>query len=104
MKKNTKINPSTRNARIIRAAARAVGYDSGEELALVTGMEYQALMRRISGKTEFRLGEISKLREVLALNPEECAALCGDPMPCRFERGYKQERGNDDGKETLLLD
>ena len=90
MKNSTKkISFSERNARIILSAARAVGYENGAELAPVLGMEYQALMRRLSGKTEFRVNEIAKLREILDLSVEECAALCGDPRPCRFEQGYK---------------
>lgn len=89
--KNIVKNPSQaeRNERIILSAARAVGFENGAELAPVLGMEYQALMRRLSGKTEFRISEIAKLREILDLSAEECAALCGDPTPCRFEQGFK---------------
>lgn len=77
-----------RVVRIISAATEAHGYDR-QVLADKSGMNVQALNRRMRGESDFRMTELCSISDALGLDGQSRAALCGSKEKCRFETGYR---------------
>lgn len=77
-----------RVVRIISAATEASGFDR-QTLAKRSGMDIQALNRRMRCESDFRMPELCSVSDALGLDGQSRAALCGSKEKCRFEAGYR---------------
>lgn len=77
-----------RTRAIIKGAMAAEGYESYQQLARVTGLDYQILCRRLRDGG-MKMEEFARIADALRLDPVSRAAVCGGKDKCRFEAGYK---------------
>jgi len=81
-------NQRQRVVRIISAATEAHGFDR-QTLAKMSGIDVQALNRRMRCESDFRMPELCNISDALSLDGQSRAALCGSKEKCRFETGYR---------------
>ena len=77
-----------RVVRIIAAASEALGYDR-QKLADLSGLDVQALNRRMRCAADFKVPELCRISDVLSLDGQSRAALCGAKEKSRYEPGYR---------------
>ena len=78
--------------RIITTAAKSRGLDM-KSLSVRTGIEYQALCKRVRGGCSFPLADLTTIADTLGLDDQTRAALAGSKTKCRFEMGYREAAG-----------
>ena len=77
-----------RAIRIINAAAAAKDIERAD-LCKKANIEYQTFNRRMRAESDFRLPELWGIANVLNLDTQTRAAICGAKEKCRFEPGYR---------------
>lgn len=74
--------------RIINAASMACECDR-TELCQKAHIDYQTFNRRMRGESDFRMPELCGIANVLKMDLQTRAALCGAKEKCRYEPGYR---------------
>lgn len=77
--------------RIIKAAAEASNMERAE-ICRKAHIDYQVFNRRLQGKSEFRLPELWSVADVLGMDMQTRAAICGSKEKCRYEPDYKYKQ------------